>query len=175
MATANKPVELAKLKGALAKDAYKVFGTPSKKLNKLALPTKNAQAFCIGHVLCDMGLEAKDWPTYINLTGLLASSNEYGLVTDILSIDKVTKVATVKIKAQPYCEAHHHHVFLPNKQIGKGYAKAVGKTVEALGGDFGKELVTVLNEVVPADSRKQAADISRIRKALPNWQSRLKK
>jgi hypothetical protein len=167
-------VVTAKVKGALSKDVCGIYGTPSKKL-KASLPTKNAQAFAIGHILADMGLHQDAWASYINVTGLLSSNNAYGVVTDVLSID--TKGGTVKVKpkAQPYCEAHHHHVFLPKKAIGKGYGKAVTKTVDYLGGDGGKELVAVLNAMVPKEGRKRAACISRVRKALPKWQARLKK
>lgn len=154
---------------ALNRDANKKYGTPCLKLIKHeGAPTKMACSFMIGHIIADMGLDVKDWTANVNILGLCqTTATDHGLTANLVNEDK-GKLNVVK--ALPYSETSHHHVFIKNKKWAASYRNAVKACAEAFHTEFGAAVVEHLNKTVKG--KKQKASLPRIQKAVTAWEAK---
>ena len=162
----SKVEATAEVATGLNKELEAKYGKPCVKLIKHeSKPTKMACAFMIGHVVKDMGLEPDAWTANVNVLGLCqTTATSHGITANLV---KESGGKLTVVKAMPYSESSHHHMFVKNKKWGKSYEKSVKACKDAFATEFGAELVKHLNKVV--EGKKQEADLGRIKKAVALW------
>lgn len=154
---------------ALNRECNKKYGVPCQKLIKHdGKPTKQASTFMIAHVIKDMGLDAAAWTANVNILGLCQTTATVHGITANLVNENGGKLTVVK--AMPYSESSHHHVFIKNKKWAKSYENSVKACKEAFDSEFGAELVKHMNKAVK--DKKQEASLPRIKKAVAEWAGR---
>jgi hypothetical protein len=153
---------------ALNRETNKKYGVPCQKLIKHdGMPTKQASTFMIGHVIADMQLPPEYWTANVNVLGLCqTTATPHGITANLVN-EKDGKYSVVK--AMPYSESSHHHVFIKNKKWAKSYENAVKACAAAFRTEFGAAVVEHLNKTVKDKKRK--ASLPRIQKAVAAWEA----